>query len=312
MCYIHQYQTLNEISLDSVLEPLSDMVMYRSLPEQVNSEIAHATRNVHLPSLTHTNTVYLLPTFSVSSEKSLRTVSSTNLLYAMINRIINADMIVELTKLEALKIIIKNMGLRSGVIKIDEINQLLAFLNYGTREILKPSISLISNILLSLRYPLYPFTYKLLSLTFPIRAGFKRNMGYRALIIELINEIYESVFLRIRYVTASYRFLLELQRLVARMRYVSSGDIILQNDHNLFVDACELFLRFATQLRDDLFADDPEVNDKLLDVFLAVDRLRRVYGCDMLTADDHNSVVEAVLKIREFIKVIREKIGLST
>jgi len=78
------------------------------------------------------------------------------------------------------------------------------------------------------------------------------------------------------------------------------------------VDFCNLFLQFANQLASDLFPDDAEVKTKLSNLTYAVGKLRKAYVFDLVSPRDHNTVVDAIIKMREFMSKIREKIGLPT
>jgi len=133
--------------------------------------------------------------------------------------------------------------------------------------------------------------------------------------VEQLAELLEplvSIRRRVKFVTRTYRIAKLLYDLVQRMRYVKSGDAVSHRDHNLFVDFCQLFLEFAKQIYHDAFEGDMEVKEKVDALEQTVSNLRRVYALDLILPEDHNTVVEALEKMRDFVTTIRRKLGLTT
>jgi hypothetical protein len=111
--------------------------------------------------------------------------------------------------------------------------------------------------------------------------------------------------------TQTYARLVEMESIVSTLRYVTLNDYVLHTDYNGVVEACQTFLKLAEALVSELFMYDPEVRSKLEEVRLAILKLRKVRVFDIVSSRDHNKVVEAILKIREFIILVRQKLGLS-
>jgi len=124
--------------------------------------------------------------------------------------------------------------------------------------------------------------------------------------------ILRGMTLLLKFVTSGLRYLLDLQSLEYGFRYVNAGDPVLQSDHNLFVSALQLFVTFAERLASERFSNDPDVGAALENLKNAVSKLRIVKSFDVIMPDDHNQVVESIEMAREFIRVIRQKIGLYT
>jgi hypothetical protein len=120
------------------------------------------------------------------------------------------------------------------------------------------------------------------------------------------------MLLLIKFVTSSFQYLVELQSLENGFRHVNEGDEILQSDHNLFVNALQLFVTFAEQLTNDRFSNDADVGIALENLKNTVSKLRIVKSFDVIVPDDHNQIVESIEMAREFIKTVRQKIGLYT
>ncbi|MFP3265623.1 MAG: hypothetical protein RXO54_07305, partial [Acidilobus sp.] len=124
--------------------------------------------------------------------------------------------------------------------------------------------------------------------------------------------ILRGMMVLLKFVTSGLRYLLDLQSLEYGFRYVKPGDPVLQSDHNLFVSALQLFVTFAERLASERFSNDPDVGIALKNLQNAVSQLRIVKSFDVILPDDHNQVVESIEMAREFIRIIRQKIGLST
>jgi hypothetical protein len=111
--------------------------------------------------------------------------------------------------------------------------------------------------------------------------------------------------------TQTYARLAEMESIVPTLRYVTLNDYVLHTDHNRVVEACQTFLKLAEALVSELFMYDPEVKNKLEEVRLATSKLRKVMVFDIVSSIDHNLTVEAIFKMREFIILVRQKLGLS-
>ena len=124
------------------------------------------------------------------------------------------------------------------------------------------------------------------------------------------NAIY-GLTLFYRFVTASFLYLAKLQELEKSLRYVKEGDEVQHTDHNIFVDAFQLFLEFAEQITIDRFRNDPDVNGALDALKSAISNLQKVKAFDVINPEYHNQVIECLLTGREFVKIIRQKVGLK-
>jgi hypothetical protein len=182
---------------------------------------------------------------------------------------------------------------------------------HRTKQALILPLTLIPNLVSALEYkPARPtFQSTLLTLAILDSVGWARE--YRAFIYEVIYEILCGIFSLPAYVTTAYRYLKQLQDLALKFRYVNVGDYVLHTDHNSIVEACKIFLKFAETLVNDLFKGDIELNSKLEEMRVATSKLRKVLIFDIVSSRDHNQAVECINKVREFIKLLRYKIGLN-
>lgn len=128
---------------------------------------------------------------------------------------------------------------------------------------------------------------------------------------DAVEKLLYGLYTLYRFVTASYLYLVKLQELEKGFRYVKEGDEVLHTDHNIFVDAFQLFLEFAQKLTVDRFRNDVDVNNALEALMSSVSKLRRVRSLDIITPEDHNQIVECIERAREFIKIVRKKVGLE-
>jgi hypothetical protein len=111
--------------------------------------------------------------------------------------------------------------------------------------------------------------------------------------------------------TQTYARLAEMESIVPTLRYVTLNDYVLHTDYNGVVEVCQTFLKLAEALVSELFMYDPEVRSKLEELRLAILKLCKVRVFDIVSSRDHNKVVEAIFKMREFIILVRQKLGLS-
>jgi hypothetical protein len=111
--------------------------------------------------------------------------------------------------------------------------------------------------------------------------------------------------------TQTYARLAEMENIAPTLRYVTPKAYVLHTDHNRVVEECQTFLKLAEALVSELFIYDPEVKNKLEEVRLATSKLRKVMIFDIVSSRDHNLTVEAIFKMREFIILVRQKLGLS-
>jgi hypothetical protein len=182
---------------------------------------------------------------------------------------------------------------------------------HRTKQALILPLTLIPNLVSALEYKPARPTFQSTLLTLPILDSVGWTREYRAFIYEVIYEILCGIFSLPAYVTTAYRYLKQLQDLALKFRYVNIGDYVLHTDHNSIVEACKIFLKFAETLVNDLFKDDIELNSKLEEMRVATSKLRKVLIFDIVSSRDHNQAVECINKIREFIKLLRYKIGLN-
>jgi len=311
---VYPYQIENTIAYSYNYELLPDRVLSQSLSEPLYLAKTHNMRNTALPSVTHVNKLYLSPFSRTSLESTLKTTSVMNLLYTMISKAEPSltSVCSSISKMENLLFNVRAISHEKETLSTQMVNEILHKYKYEAKEIYIPSIALTSKIILEIEQPFYSFRYEDVMLHLPIYLGFQKAIGYRAFIIEIINSIIKALSRKPIFITKAYKFLIDLQDLVAKFRYVQAGDYVLHTDHNLFVDFCNLFFKFATQLVTDLFPEDVEVHVKLSNLGSAIGKLRKVYVFDIVSARDHNTVVDAILKMREFISKVREKLGLPT
>ncbi|MHC1628473.1 MAG: hypothetical protein ACXQTI_06575, partial [Candidatus Nezhaarchaeales archaeon] len=149
------------------------------------------------------------------------------------------------------------------------------------------------------------------TLTIPLIYDVNRALWLSGIVLDITDVIIESIKHKVEFATKAYKFLLDLQDLLLNFRYVQEGDWVLQSDHNLFVDFSNIFLNFAKQITEDLFKEDIEVNDKLSELEEVVKGLSKVKGLEVILPEHHNSIVDAIFKMREFVSLIRKKLGLS-
>jgi len=165
---------------------------------------------------------------------------------------------------------------------------------------------------LGLVYGKLPETHLSATLHEIILYNYKLSLAVGVLFVELVNTLYEFVQRGIRLSTTVFKFLYELEKITTRFRYVSEGEPVKHQDHNVFVDFCNMFLNFASQLVNEIFPFDEEVKSKLQELGDVISKLERVYALQVVLPEHHNSVVDALLKIREFLVLIRRKVGLDT
>jgi hypothetical protein len=202
-------------------------------------------------------------------------------------------------------------SLIANIIRQTTTQILLSSGEHRTRQALITPVTLTPNLVSALSYKPTRPTFQSTLLTLPILHGVGWMKEYRTFIYEVTYEILCGIFSLPAYTTTAYRYLKQLQDLALKFRYVNIGDYILHTDHNTIVEACKIFLKFAETLVNDLFKDDIELNSKLEEMRIATSKLRKVLIFDIVSSRDHNQAVECINKVREFIKLLRYKIGLN-
>ena len=333
---VYPYQTENIIKYRYNYELQPDRVLQQNLSEPLHLAKTHNIRSTALPSFTHVNKLHLMPFSRTSLEPTLKTASVMNPLHVTSPKAESKPIpeYLSISKIENLLSTVRPTSLERRSIStqvIDEIlhgyqyesrektflstrvvDEILHSYQHETRDTYIPPVTSTYELVSSIMLPSISFRYRAVTLRLPIYPCFRIAVVYRMFIIETINRIIEALYYKPIFITKAYKFLIDLQNLVAKFRYVQAGDYVLHTDHNLFVDFCNLFFQFATQLATDLFPEDVEVHAKLSNLGSAIGKLRKVYVFDIVSARDHNTVVDAILKMREFLSKVREKLGLPT
>jgi len=185
-------------------------------------------------------------------------------------------------------------------------------MNQEMRELQALPIIIDERLILSLIESTIQQTFNKIKMQLPMIIGLKIGNRYTLNSRVFVESILRGMLLLIKFVTSSLQYLVELQSLENGFRHVNEGDEILQSDHNLFVNALQLFVAFAEKLTNDRFSNDPDVGIALENLKNTVSKLRIVKSFDVIVPDDHNQIVESIEMAREFIKTVRQKIGLYT
>jgi hypothetical protein len=191
-------------------------------------------------------------------------------------------------------------------------NSINLSMNQEMRELHAMPIVIDERLILSLIESTIQQTFNKIKMQLPMILGQRFANRYTSNSRVLVEIILRGMFSLIKFVTSSFQYLVELQSLENGFRHVNEGDEILQSDHNLFVNALQLFATFAERLTNDRFSNDSDVNIALENLKDAVSKLRIVKSFDVILPDDHNQIVESIEMAREFIKTVRQKIGLYT
>jgi len=129
---------------------------------------------------------------------------------------------------------------------------------------------------------------------------------------ELTDGFFYGTLLKVRETTTAFKYLKQLQDLIRNnFRYVRTGDPVLPIDHNILVNALQLFITFAQVLTDEIFIDDIAVRNKLNELRSAYEKLRHVKSFDIIVSRDHNRLIDTIIKAREFLRLLYDKVTAS-
>jgi hypothetical protein len=293
-----------------------DTGKYVSLTEIVTYAFDHAKRQTYTAPLilSQAGKLYTATEAKLSPEQTFKTIEAMDKVTILLPMLASHIPEQYLRKTITQPIYYSYTALSSPITNIirQTITQiLLSGGEHRTKQALITPVTLTPNLILALAYKPTRPTFQSTLLTLPILHGVGWMKEYRTFIYEVIYEILCGIFSLPAYITTAYKYLKQLQDLALKFRYVNIGDYILHTDHNTIVEACQIFLKFAETLVNDLFKGDIDLTSKIEEMQTATSKLRKVLIFDIVTARDHNLTVECINKIREFIKLVRHKIGLN-
>jgi hypothetical protein len=293
-----------------------DTGKYASLTEIVTYAFDHAKRQTYTAPLilSQAGKLYTVTEVKLSPEQTFKTIEAMDKVTILLPMLASHVPEQYLRKTITQPIYYSYTASSSPITNIirQTITQiLLSGGEHRTKQALITPVTLTPNLILALAYKPPRPAFQSTLLTLPILHGLGWMKEYRTFIYEVIYEILCGIFSLPAYITTAYKYLKQLQDLALKFRYVNIGDYILHTDHNTIVEACQIFLKFAETLVNDLFKGDVDLTSKIEEMRTATSKLRKVLIFDIVTARDHNLTVECINKIREFIKLVRHKIGLN-
>ena len=96
----------------------------------------------------------------------------------------------------------------------------------------------------------------------------------------------------------------EMDSCLAKLRYVSEGDDVLAEDHNVPVDCIKVMRSWLSNICNTYGIDPSYVQE--LDPY--IEKLRYVSSGDLILPEDHNTIVDALRKAREVIEKIETEL----